>query len=268
MGGWIYPHSVALAGDGTAWINGHFTHAPEVIARVDTSVADSARAVTRFELPSHPALGRGPGGPIPYEIRVAPDGRVWTSELQGNRLIAFDPVKRTSDVFTMPDAWSGPRRFDIDRRGILWIPAYTTNELVRLDAATRRFTRFPLPEPNAVPYVVKVDDAAGRIWIGSSASDAIYAYEPAANRFTTYPLPSRGALVRHLAIDPQSSVRPRHVRGQTRFVSFERPRKAIHRGGRGGRRGPLRHPSKTKGRTDPPDRTDRFGGRDAGCQQL
>jgi streptogramin lyase len=202
--GGFYPHSVALAGDGAAWINGHFTHAPEVIARVDTSIADSARSVTRFELPSHPTLGRGPGGPIPYEIRVAPDGRVWTSELQGNRLIAFDPVRKTSEVFTMPDAWSGPRRFDIDRRGILWIPAYSTNELVRLDPATRRFTRFPLPEPNAVPYVVKVDDESGRIWIGSSASDAIYAYDPTANRFTIYPLPSRGALVRHLAIDART----------------------------------------------------------------
>ena len=202
--GGFYPHSVALAADGGAWINGHFTHSPELIARVDTSVRDSARAVARFELPAHPTLGAGPGGPIPYEIRVAPDGRVWTSELQGNRLVAFDPKKQTFDVFTMPEPWSGPRRFDIDRRGILWIPAYTTNELVRLDPVTRRFTRFPLPEPDAVPYVVKVDDDAGRIWIGTSAADAVFAYDPTANRFTTYPLPSRGALVRHLAIDPRT----------------------------------------------------------------
>ncbi len=204
--GGFYPHSVAVAGDGGVWINGHFTHSPEVIARVDTAVSDSARAVTQFEMPAHPALGRGPGGPIPYEIRVAPDGRVWMSELQGNRLIAFDPVKRTSDVFTMPEEWSGPRRFDIDRRGILWIPAYATNELVRLDPATRRFTRLPLPVPDAVPYVVKVDEVGGasRVWIGSSAADAVFAYDPAANRFTTYPLPSRGALVRHLAIDPRN----------------------------------------------------------------
>ena len=202
--GGFYPHSLALAPDGGVWINGHFTHSPELIARVDTTARDSSRALARFEVPAHSALGKGPGGPIPYEIRVARDGRVWTSELQGNRLFAYDPKKRAFDVFTMPESWSGPRRFDIDRRGILWIPAYATNELVRLDPATRRFTRFPLPEPDAVPYVVKVDDATGRIWIGSSASDAIYAYDAAANRFTTYPLPSRGAMVRHLAIDPRT----------------------------------------------------------------
>ena len=118
------------------------------------------------------------------------------SELQGNRLVVYDPKKKVFEIFTMPEPWSGPRRFDIDRRGILWIPAYATNELVRLDPTTRKFTRFPLPEADAVPYVVKVDDTTGRIWIGTSASDAIYSYDPVANRFTTYPLPSRGALVR------------------------------------------------------------------------
>jgi virginiamycin B lyase len=202
--GGFYPHSLAVERDGGVWINGHFTHSPELIARIDTTATDSSRALAQVQVPAHSTLGNGPGGPIPYEIRVAPDGRVWTSELQGNRLIAYDPKKRTFDVFTMPEPWSGPRRFDIDARGVLWIPAYATNELVRLDPATRKFTRFPLPEPDAVPYVVRVDDATKRIWIGSSASDAIYSYDEAANRFTTYPLPSRGALVRHLAIDSRT----------------------------------------------------------------
>ena len=51
---------------------------------------------------------------------------------------------------------------------------------------------------------MRVDDATGRIWIGTSAADAVYSYDEAANRFTIYPLPSRGALVRHLAIDPRT----------------------------------------------------------------
>ena len=202
--GGFYPHSLALAGDGGVWINGHFTHSPELIVRIDTAAQDSSRAVARIEVPAHPTMGKGPGGPIPYEIRVAPDGRVWMSELQGNRLFAYDPRRKTSETFDMPEAWSGPRRFDIDRRGILWIPAYATNELVRFDPATKRFTRFPLPVADAVPYVVKVDETTGRIWIGTSAADAIFSYDAAANRFTTYPLPSRGALVRHLAIDPRT----------------------------------------------------------------
>ena len=66
--GGFYPHSLALASDGDVWYNGHFTHSPELIARVDTTVRDSSQAVTRFEVPAHPTMGKGPGGPIPGEL--------------------------------------------------------------------------------------------------------------------------------------------------------------------------------------------------------
>ena len=196
----MYAHSVALGPDGRAWANGHFTHAPEIIA----SVEPVSRNVRKYELPLHPAMGAGPGGPIPYEIRVAPDGRVWMSELQGNRLIALDPTTSASTVHDMPTSHSGPRRFDIDARGALWIPAYSTNELVRYDPASGAFRRFPLPIRDAVPYVVRVDPGNGTVWIGTSAADAVLSFDLRTNRFAVYELPSRGALVRHLSIDPRT----------------------------------------------------------------
>jgi streptogramin lyase len=51
---------------------------------------------------------------------------------------------------------------------------------------------------------VRVDDDTHRIWVGTSAADVVLSYDEAVNRFTTYPLPSRGAIVRHLAIDPRT----------------------------------------------------------------
>jgi virginiamycin B lyase len=196
----MYAHSVALGRDGRAWANGHFTRAPEIIVRVDPA----SGSVRKYELPLHPAMAAGPGGPIPYEIRVAPDGRVWTSELQGNRLIALDPTTGASTVHEMPTPFSGPRRFDIDARGMLWIPAYASNELVRYDPASRAFRRFQLPIRDAVPYVVRIDHGNGMIWIGTSAADAVLSFDPERQSFTVYELPSRGALVRHLAIDPRT----------------------------------------------------------------
>ena len=196
----VYPHSVALDRAGRAWFNGHFTRDPELIGFV--SPADST--VTQVALPSHPTMASGPGGPIPYELRVAPDGRVWTSELLGNRLIAHTPGTTQFEVFEMPLPHSGPRRFDFDARGTAWIPAYAANALVRLDPATRAFRTHPLPVADAVPYVVRVDTLRGRIWVGTSAADAVFAFDPENGRWATYPLPSRGALVRHMAVDPES----------------------------------------------------------------
>jgi virginiamycin B lyase len=196
----MYPHSLAIDGGGKVWFNGHFTHAPELIGSVD---AGTGKIVTH-QVPAHPRLGAGPGGPIPYEIRVGPDGRVWGSELQGNRIFAFTPGTGKFEIYSLPSPHSGPRRFDLDRNGIVWIPAYAANLLVRFDPSSGRFTEIRLPIRDAVPYVVRAEPASGALWIGTAAADVLLRYEPAGGRFETYPLPTRGALVRHLAIDPRS----------------------------------------------------------------
>ena len=196
----VYPHSLATGAGGRVWFNGHFTRAPELIGFVDAGQG----TVTKVEVPAHPTLAAQSGGPIPYELRVAPDGRVWGSELLGNRVFGYDPATHTFAVHELPLPASGPRRFDVDAQGILWIPAYAANALLRFDPAAARFESIPLPIRDAVPYVVRVDRTNGLLWIGTSAADALLSFEPRTRRFTVYPLPSAGALVRHLAIDPRT----------------------------------------------------------------
>ena len=194
----MYLHSLAIAPDGRVWVNGHFTRAPELIGAVDPT---SGKYETR-EVPPHPTMATVEGGPIPYEIRAAPDGRIWASELHGNRMVAFDPATGRFQTFTLPTPHSGPRRFDVDAKGVLWIPAYAAGRLVRLDPATGRFTEIPLPMPDALPYVVRADPRDGALWIGTGAADVVFRYDPKARRFDTYSLGTRGAMIRHLAIDP------------------------------------------------------------------
>jgi streptogramin lyase len=196
----MYPHSLAVAPDGRVWFNGHFTREPELIGVVDPA----GDKVTTYPVPPHPTLAKGPGGPIPYEIRAAPDGRIWLGELQGNRLVAFAPKTGKFRTFTMPTPHSGPRRFDLDANGILWIPAYSANLLVRLDPATGKFIEIPLPIKNALPYVARVDPRDGAIWLGTAAADVLLRYDPSLSRWDTFPLPSKGALVRHMAVDPRN----------------------------------------------------------------
>jgi virginiamycin B lyase len=196
----VYPHSLAIDRGGKVWFNGHFTHEPELIGSVN---AATGKVVTH-EVPAHPTLARGPGGPIPYEIRIGPDGRVWGSELIGNRLFAFTPGNGKFEVYELPLPHSGPRRFDVDAQGIVWIPAYSANRLLRLDPETRKFREIPLPSADAVPYIIRADRRSGTLWIGTAAADALLHYDPAKDQFETYPLPSPGALIRHLAIDPRS----------------------------------------------------------------
>lgn len=197
----MYAHSVALDTAGNAYVNGHFTRDPVKVTRI---ARDGSQ--TSFDLPRHPELSHAPGGPIPYEIRVAPNGIVWMSELGGNRMVSLDPATKQSRAYDMPMMHSGPRRFDIDRTGNLWIPAYAGNELVRFDPSTGTFTRYALPIRDGLPYVAKVDPKRGVIWVGSGSADLVWSFDPGTTRFTAYPLPSRGAMVRHMTIDPLGDV--------------------------------------------------------------
>ena len=195
----MYAHSIAIDSSGSAWVNGHFTRDPEIIARIAPD-----GSVRRVELPRHPDMGQVPGGPIPYEIRAAPEGTIWMSELQGNRIVSYDPASRRSAAYDMPTPHSGPRRFDIDSAGTLWIPAYAAGSLVRFEPRTGAFREYPLPIRDALPYVVRIDHGTGTVWIGTGAADVLLAFTPATGTFRAVRLPSRGALVRHLAIDPRN----------------------------------------------------------------
>ncbi len=200
--GWqvgMYPHSVALDREGRAWFNGHFTKDPPRWGYVRAGTEE----VVTFDVPVTPALAAG-NGPMPYGLRVAPDGAVWGTELIGNRLIRLRPASGEFDTWTLPTTHSGPRRPDIAPDGIVWIPEYANNRLARFDPETRTFREFELPVPDALPYVVRVDRARGTLWIGTGAADAVFAFDPAAERFTTYTLPTAGALVRHLDIDEET----------------------------------------------------------------
>ena len=197
----MYAHSVALDNEGNAYVNGHFTSDPVKVTRV---ARDGSQ--TSFDLPRHPVLSNAPGGPIPYEIRVAPNGIVWVSELGGNRLVSLNPATKQAKAYEMPMTHSGPRRFDIDRNGVLWIPAYSGNELVKFDPSNGVFTRYALPVRDGLPYVAKVDPKRGVIWVGSGSADMVWSFDPATTRFTAYPLPSRGSMIRHMTIDGAGDV--------------------------------------------------------------
>lgn len=193
----VYAHSVALTPDGRAWYNGHFTQDPEVVGYVD---ATGARRT--FHAPRHPTRASGPGGPIPYELRAAPDGHIWMSELQGHRMLALDPRDSSWRAFDMPGGIAAPRRFDVASDGIVWIPLYAGNALVRLDPRTGTMTEIPLPRADAVPYIARAH--RGTVWVGTNASDELYAYDIASARWSVHPLPSRGAVIRHLVVDPRN----------------------------------------------------------------
>lgn len=186
----VYGHSIARDSSGV-WFNGHFTGHPAVLGHVDL-----LGRVRRWEVPSE----QGAEAPIPYELRRAVDGRIWMSELHGNRMVVLDPATGATRAYTMPVSASGPRRFDIADDGSLWIPLYAAGSLVRLDPVSGAMETIPLPTRDALPYVVRVDDVRGVVWVGTGASERLSRLTMKTRQWDEVPL-GAGALIRHLDVD-------------------------------------------------------------------
>lgn len=195
----LYGHSIIPDAAGRVWFNSHFTKDPGVVGYVDARTG----TIRTFDIPTPLAATDG-GTPIPYGLRIAPDGAAWLTELRGNRIVRVDPETGSVTSYDMPLSVSGPRRPDFDASGSLWIPEYAGGALTRFDPAAETFERHPLPIADAAPYVVRVDRRRDRIWVGTGTADAAFLFDPVTGQFTTYPLPSRGALVRHMDIDDAS----------------------------------------------------------------
>lgn len=193
----VYGHSIRVDGEGRAWFNGHFTADPPMMGYLDPATGD----VHTFEVPLDPAPDAQ--NPIPYGLRVAPDGAVYGTELHGNRLVRLDPATGAIRAWMLPTSHSGPRRPDVAPDGVVWIPLYSANALARFDPATESFTEYQLPVADALPYIVQVD-RRGKIVVGTAAADAVLRFDPATSEWETFPLPTRGVLIRHMDLDPRT----------------------------------------------------------------
>jgi virginiamycin B lyase len=164
----MYPHSIQKDRSGRIWFNGHFTREPELIGYLDAATG----AVRTFEVPNTPELRAG-AGPIPYDLRIAPDGSIWGTELHGNRIFRFAPDTETFATWTMPTPHRGPRRVDFDRQGGLWVAEYAGNKLTRFDPKTERFRVYPLPTRGALIRHMDIDPRTGDLWAAYGAAPGI-----------------------------------------------------------------------------------------------
>ena len=193
-----YPHEIALDAEGRVWFNGHFTRDPEILGYFDPATEE----VRTFEVPFGP-LPDG-GSTIPYGLRVDHTGRVWMTQLFGNRLVEFDPSTGSFAEHVLPRPESGPRRHDVGPDGRIWVPLYSRDAIAAFDPATGAFDEIPLPLNDALPYVARVDSRSGAVWVGTGAAGVVARIDPATRAVELVPLPARADLVRHLAIDPST----------------------------------------------------------------
>jgi virginiamycin B lyase len=162
---------LAIAPDGDVWF-------------AETSLASVTRLkdgrLTRFVLGS--LTTTTPVDPAPFGVAVSPDGAVWASLQNANKLLRISPDGNKS-AFDLPTRGSGLGDVAVGADGAVWFVEVAANKIGRFVAG--RFEEFPVPTRSAglTALAVAPDGAAwftelrghrlGRVHAGSITEFAL-----------------------------------------------------------------------------------------------
>ena len=109
----VYPHTLRVDKKGVVW----YTDAGRGVYSLDPN-NDNVRKF--YKLPDEDqAVGQGIGesrGRTPYGIDVAPNGHIWYTKLNGNRVGRIKPEVPDGDIKEWNPPFRGPRRLQVDCR--------------------------------------------------------------------------------------------------------------------------------------------------------
>lgn len=108
----------------------------------------------------------------PQRLELDPDGVVWFSERQGNKIGRFDPKTEAFKEFDLPGPEASPYAIGIDRDRMVWYSSHEQDTLGRLDPKTGEVTEYPYPHAEAAMREFFVDKK-GRMWYASSTNNKI-----------------------------------------------------------------------------------------------
>ncbi|REJ77165.1 MAG: hypothetical protein DWQ36_17650 [Acidobacteria bacterium] len=209
-----YPHTLRIDQKGIVW----WTDAALGVYSLDPSTYDAENErydVKYFKLPDKDQV-RGGGargesrGVTPYGIDIAPNGHVWYSKLNGQRVGRVAPEladDHPDKIVEWIPPVHGPRRLHVAPDGMVWVPGWASGDIARFDPATEEWKVYPLPKgPDALPYALHIEPKSGHVWICGTGTDSMVRFDPETETFTEYRMPTRVTYTREIEFDDEGNV--------------------------------------------------------------
>jgi virginiamycin B lyase len=146
----------------------NYSVVPGTLAKVEGKV-------TEWDVPT-PRFARDPA--------PAPDGSIFISVMQGDRLARFDPKGAKFREWDLP-AGSHPHGVLVDRRGMAWYTGNGNGTIGKLDPSTGKVTQYKAPSGGDPHTLIQADD--GTIWFTEQSGNRIGRLDPATGTITEYP---------------------------------------------------------------------------------
>lgn len=217
-----YPHTLRFDQKGICW---YTDAAMNAIFRLDpaTLKIKQYQLLKPEQASNVPTMGET-GGITPYGIDIAPDGKVWYTKLNGQRVGVIDPV--TEKITEWKPPVYGPRRLEVANDGVVWIPGYGSGDFCSYDPKKDAWKKYSLPgKGDDIPYAINVDRRTGLIWICGAGSDTMMRFDPKTEKLTVIPMPTRVTYTREVEFAKDGSIwtcnsnhPARHIEGHRQSV--------------------------------------------------
>jgi len=152
---------------------------------------------------------------FPLRLQIDPRGRVWFTELLGNKIGAYDPSVNSLKEYPVPTNTSGPADLTFDGQGNLWFTEAYASQLGEFNVLTQSFQEYPLgdnaSEMVSSPVGIAID-AQGILWVADHGGNWVVEYNPQTKTTTKFPThfpPSNVypiSLVNDLVIDKEGRI--------------------------------------------------------------
>jgi streptogramin lyase len=200
----IYPHTLRVDSKGVVW----YTDAGRGVFSLDPNNNNVRKF---YKLPDEDqAVAQGIGesrGRTPYGIDVAPNGHIWYTKLNGNRVGRINPDVPDGDIKEWNPPFRGPRRLQCDAEGNVWVPGCGSGVFAKFDPNTEKWKVYDLPnKENQFPYCLSVHPKTGDIWICGTTNDSMFRFIPKTEELIEYPMPSRVTYTREIEFADDGSV--------------------------------------------------------------
>ena len=131
--------------------------------------------VTEWSVPT-PKFARDPA--------PAPDGSIFITVMQGNKIARFDPASHRFQEWEMPSG-AKPHGLVVDPKGIVYYTGNGNGTIGRLDPATGKVTEYKAPS-GGDPHTI-IQGADGTLWFTVQGGDRIGRLDPKTGRIGEYP---------------------------------------------------------------------------------
>lgn len=141
----------------------------------------------------------------PHDPALAPDGSLWYTGQQANKLGRLDPQTGTFKEYPLKTANSGPHGLVADRDGNIWFTAIYAGYVGKLDPKTGDIREYRAEDTTKIDPHTPVIDHNGDVWFTNEETNYIGRINPNTGKMTLAKVPTQHAVPYGIVILPNNT---------------------------------------------------------------